>query len=401
MFKKIILHIGMHKTGTTSIQHMLYSRQRRLLSLGVYFPIFKVRGEVIANQSWYFATVFGDQPWDYHLNVSKGYCSKEKTELLRKDFLAQFLDGVESSEAETLILSAEKISIMNQRELHRIKDLLKNHLAEEGGVSICCFIRNPVEYEQSVIQELVKGGHTLVEAISSAVNSSQNRINRVLSKFERVFGSDSVNVYSFDDVIRSQQGLEQFFWSNVLGLQGKAGSKVKVKNVSLAYESCLIMSQLGYFHGRDINVVLDGSLEQRDRQVLAQIRGTKFLIDETTREKLEELTRADSDYLKSEFGFQLSNRRGVLTSKDCWGEDALYSIARIFSRLSLQARSAVLHVIKEEKQQYEVIDHKKYKLMTRLVRLIESGDVENLKKGMVDRSKLAWFQRAVLFKRHN
>jgi hypothetical protein len=62
MIKKIFVHIGVHKTGSTSIQQMLGRNREILIKHGFLYPVFKARSANIFNHSVPFVSMFKKNP---------------------------------------------------------------------------------------------------------------------------------------------------------------------------------------------------------------------------------------------------------------------------------------------------------------------------------------------------
>ena len=77
MIKNIFLHIGIHKTASTTIQNTLYLERSKLIETGVLYPAFKARNIDISNHSIPFYSLFNKHPEKYHFNVSHGFTTGE------------------------------------------------------------------------------------------------------------------------------------------------------------------------------------------------------------------------------------------------------------------------------------------------------------------------------------
>jgi hypothetical protein len=79
--RKIILHIGLHKTGTTTIQNVLHANREFLLRReGVLYP------SLAPNLSGALNTVFSDQPQKLKAGKVVGFTTEEIA-ARRKEYL--------------------------------------------------------------------------------------------------------------------------------------------------------------------------------------------------------------------------------------------------------------------------------------------------------------------------
>jgi hypothetical protein len=62
--RNLILHIGMHKTGSSSIQQILFENREVLLKHDCYYP-----ESILMNHSHSLYTLFSSHAEKYHINV--------------------------------------------------------------------------------------------------------------------------------------------------------------------------------------------------------------------------------------------------------------------------------------------------------------------------------------------
>lgn len=154
---KTIVHIGQHKTATTSIQRVLTEQREWLISQGVWFPL---------------PMTDPDQPSHYPLNVyclESGRMSPKKAKLLTHDpaeFLAiqrglkdHIRDNYQQAKAQgcdRVIWSNEGLYLLNSvPEYQRLHDLFTAH--SEQVTCVCCF-RAVDSFRASYIRQLHKSG---------------------------------------------------------------------------------------------------------------------------------------------------------------------------------------------------------------------------------------------------
>jgi len=141
-----IVHVGMHKTGSSSIQNFLYNDLKD--------SNFEYIDLNISNQSAVIYSMFSNEPEKYHMHRSKGNTlsdvleyNKQNKKLLLKSFF--------KSPAENMIISAEDIMYLKYDELERFHSFLKNYFYK---IKIIGYVRPIYSYIESAFQELVKHG---------------------------------------------------------------------------------------------------------------------------------------------------------------------------------------------------------------------------------------------------
>ena len=141
--KKIILHIGMHKTGTTAIQKAFDGQAAD----GVGYAELSH-----TNHSVPLMTIFQDAPYYYWERV--GVTGQDITSRKRK-FTAMLDAQLERSDIDTLVLSGEDIGWLTEPEKLAMVDFF-----EQRGHSlrVICLTRHPSEFAKSALQQRIQGG---------------------------------------------------------------------------------------------------------------------------------------------------------------------------------------------------------------------------------------------------
>jgi hypothetical protein len=132
---EIVLHIGPHKTGTTTIQGFLSHNRDALLGAGVDFPLLgrtEAGSQAHRHFSAYMRDIASETPEGFEAEV-RGW----------------------QPEAEKCILSSEDFWFgSTDRQIGRLKDLLP-------GISrIIVFLRDPAHHIRSMYTEALKGKTT-------------------------------------------------------------------------------------------------------------------------------------------------------------------------------------------------------------------------------------------------
>jgi hypothetical protein len=179
---RCILHIGMPKTGSTSIQESLYHGLRgsgfRYVSFG------EVNGERL------LLTCFGDDHGQaYHHHQKLGLTGNEISRL--RDSLIGRLDGlVERSRrrGDTLVFSAETAWAMSRDEFAGIR----NYFGKRGyAVDVFVYLRSWKSWLESNFQERIKQGERSFEVLPET-RRRYIEYGAQLEGLDAVFGSDHV-----------------------------------------------------------------------------------------------------------------------------------------------------------------------------------------------------------------
>ena len=180
--KKIVLHVGMHKTGSTAIQASLAGYQD-----GVYeyaqlpHAVMGDRGRD-NNHSFLINTAFDRD----HKRVGRlllfGVAASDFDRLR-----GQCLDALEcclrASEAEVLILSAETITNFDLESTQELGVMLRQYASD---IQVYAYVRDPFDYVKAITQEAIKWGHA-----GDHLHPLSYRNN--FDHIEDVFGAENVS----------------------------------------------------------------------------------------------------------------------------------------------------------------------------------------------------------------
>lgn len=194
---KFVLHIGLHKTGSTAIQSAFK---------GFDDGITKYADLGYENHSIPFYTAYSAAHLDYHIWKTAGL-TPTQIERKRSECIAAIKDSIERSRDRRLIFSGEDISLLPETALRVIAELFG---ARNGGAQIIAYVRAPLSFIQSNFQEELRAGRGIV-------SPSPPRYRSRLEKFIRVFSQTNVVVRNFDRASLHEQDVIKDF-SSVIGV---------------------------------------------------------------------------------------------------------------------------------------------------------------------------------------
>jgi hypothetical protein len=170
----LFLHIGAHKTGSTSIQEAFFNSASVFKQYGVsYFPY-------ITNHTLPMTWLFADAPersdFTIRARLSPADLADTRQEIDRslRDFLRELDRPIK-------VISGEGISLLAESEVDRLREYLKMNFP--FPVKVIIYIRNYYEFLDSSIQESVKNGAVLrgLEA-SICAGHFEGPTTRIVSK---------------------------------------------------------------------------------------------------------------------------------------------------------------------------------------------------------------------------
>jgi hypothetical protein len=171
--KRVILHVGMHKTGSTSIQ-AAYSKHCLYCKFGP------------PNHSIAAITVFRRNPYGYHIHKRNRLTRAEidqKRMLWRSE-----LEGCLAQERKTVLLSGEGFCLLRKDELENFATVVRK---TTSNVEVYAYVRPPLSFSTSNFQQhIAQGGKQFL--------LPQPRYRECFEKFGTLFGWDRLHLRLYD-----------------------------------------------------------------------------------------------------------------------------------------------------------------------------------------------------------
>lgn len=223
MRKQCLLHIGMHKTGTSSLQNALANY--------LTDPGFHYLEIGCTNHNQAFSSLFKKDPYAYHGNTSIGLgkCDvDEYRDAVEKKIISSFVDYANHV---VEIISGEDIGYLDHDEAITLRDFLLNYF---DNVVVVAYIRSPASYMNSAVQELIKHGANSFDFSSADPNYNRFRM------FSDVFGADNVKYRWYDEIANNEVSVISDF-CNLFDIKLDTTISVIENNKSLSLEAVAML----------------------------------------------------------------------------------------------------------------------------------------------------------------
>lgn len=326
--RNCIIHIGMHKTGTTSIQQSLH----RFADNRFFYAVL---GNV-CNHSLAIYSIFADKPERHHLHKAH---KRDETGVARyiTEMKSDLERSIETAGDRTLIISGEDIGILSAAALKKLQNYFAQHF---DVVSIVAYVRTPAAFISSSFQEKVKGGVTNRFDLTKEYRSFE----KSFSKFDSIFGKNNVHLWKFIPETFPHGCVVSDFCQR---LQVELPSKKIVRsNESLSRPLVALLFTYGKYAAKFGFDRMAGAESQRLAQILAEEKDDRFRFSPDILRPILENNRKDIQWMESRLGQPLIEKLGSYQKGDVSSEKDLLAadpeiIKRILNQLGDRAPANV------------------------------------------------------------
>lgn len=220
MKKNCIIHIGMPKTASTSLQDYFYNN----IEPNYKYP--DIGTPYISDKLF---SLFSENPSEYHANYLKNL-SIDEIAFENQKFHEFLVNDINASNKEFYILSSEDFFHMNSIEVQKIWKFTNMHFDTS---KIIGYVRNPTTFIPSAFQELCK-----FHGLQSLETFHFYHRYKNFQNFDDIFGRDSVILLDYEMAFNKNLILENL--CSASGLKC-TGSLKKQNNQSSSKEFIAIM----------------------------------------------------------------------------------------------------------------------------------------------------------------
>jgi hypothetical protein len=323
---RLFLHVGMSKTGSTSIQSTLARNRDELAQNGFLYPVSEGRA------SNNILALFFSQRTLPRGVIEQGFDSAKKAEIEGRRQFELFATAVRQSTAHTCILSGEYFfNPMDDQATARFERYLTPLFDD---VTVIAYVRDPASYFLSILQQRLKGSY-LIAPIRPPDYSAVDLYSEIYETQVIPFETEKmINGDSTQDFL------------NRIGIDFLMPAPPQ--NRSLSAEGMQLMKEHRQEHYPNLN-----NKKMRDSQpFLKAIRRAEALGSYTKPELNEALASwlrrpsARLANLKSKFGIDFMNDSGGHSEVDVSGLESRNDLREIIS-INESKRSELLRRIEE------------------------------------------------------
>ena len=285
------IHIGVHKTGTKSIQYTLFNNREKLLEHGINY----LRLE--SNHAPALISLLSDSPHTYARNILRHVDTPEKAAVYNASIKQQLTEELSNNRSPKVVISGEGLSSIDQSAFSKLKAMLDPY-AE--AYRIIVYVRDPYEYANSFTLQRVKNGYILGDPEQKIPLPNYRQ---TIGRYIKNFGRANVDIRIFDP----QQFLGGSLVSDFLAAIGEstkmAESLQTVRaNESMSHEAAMILSEINSAFPTHVDGLANRERVRQLQFLLAGIPGEKFRIDPSMYLKHEDEVLKDLEWLHETIG---------------------------------------------------------------------------------------------------
>lgn len=232
---RIVIHAGMHKTGSSSVQQVFSEKQA---------PDFHYLEWYSSNHCELFVYLFQemDEILNYHSVRARGPEFQSRIPAIRAEWSERLASQLDASRGKTVLLSAEDISFPTMAAATaRMRDYFARWTDD---IRVIAYIRSPTPFAQSAFQQLLKGGGTA--RLDPAVLWPYYRAR--FAHFDTIFGRENVELRSYDALVAGNIDIVQDF-GRFIGMEIAEQQTVRVNETLSAEATALLYLQRRFGDG--------------------------------------------------------------------------------------------------------------------------------------------------------
>lgn len=291
-----VLHIGMPKTGTMSLQSAFFEKREALRQLGIVYPVTGLDPrEGTKAKHWILRLALaGHDPIQPDIRMPGDWADRFRSET----------EGAE-------------ICVVSDQHFHRFsKPELVLHLFPRDRTRVVIYLREPVMHVASRYAHSVKFMHNRTMNLQEFAKFICWSNADILDRWIRIFGRENVVIRKYDrDSLRGGDIVADFAHLVRPGLEEVFSSEERISNTSLAGNLLFMKRILNHFIEERHNLSIFRELSDLT-ELDPRFRG-RFLVDRGTVDMIANLFRKDCELVEKHFGLFMEPRDEMIEGSAC------------------------------------------------------------------------------------
>lgn len=311
--RHLFLHVGMHKTGSTSIQTTFFLNRQLLAAAGIRY-LEASRSHAALIETGFGAGIPGAAVLPDHAREAR-------------ERIAAFLRNAPEG---AFLLSAEDMSRMEAEEIEGLIAFLRPLV---GRISVVCFVRPPRGYITSRLQQAIRSGAPLARLRTIAPPNYRRQIE----KFIAAAGRENLLLTLYDRAVMPR-GCAIATMLAICGAPTELYDRLDIRHVNASLSEAgaallLAMLEAGLPTKQSARTLADRLCRHQALQLAEALPGPRFRVPEPMLQALlaRPAVQADIAWIEAEMGCGFPgspDEDGGLRDASGWPESRLTSLDR-------------------------------------------------------------------------
>jgi len=289
--RNVFIHIGLPKTGTTSLQESLLKNRKQLSQIdgGYQYPEIS-----FIHHGRFIFLKFTDNPENHLMYIKRIKTRRNLVKYLSNE-QSSFEEQILNTTYNNLIVSGEQIPRLDEGQLTEFKNYISG-LAPKAELIIVLCTREHVSKASSSIQQRLKVGKDI--DVSKVIDDTAVFYQEKIPKFIDTFGRNKIITYKFEDAVKHPNGPIGMFLDKIHASAEELKLINVKKNIGYSNKSTELLM---YLNSR-LPIITDNKLTLGrgwyDTRRFYHISGDKFSLKKEDAEKLQKKSLEDKNWLK-------------------------------------------------------------------------------------------------------
>lgn len=321
------LHIGVQKTGTTSIQQTMFKNRESLLARGINYLPFD------ANHGGFLISLLSEKPHKERRNIRRYVDTPEKAATFNASNRERLTEVLSSNRCSKILISGEGLSIIPEEAVRRLKQMFDPYAA---GYRVIVYARDPYDYSNSAFLQRIKSGGTFANPGPPPLP----KYRRKIEKYIDIFGRENVDIRIFDPGhFVGGDLISDFLVALGESAELKDSLQIRRANQSMSHEAAMILSEANMAIPVQVNGIANRARAFGFHVRVGEIKGEKFSIDPNDYSQRETAMLADLEWLHSTMGKPVFGRSTPRpASNGRWSDATVDSIKNLVSEMASAIR---------------------------------------------------------------
>ena len=294
MLNAIHIHVGVHKTGSSFIQHAFFRDRESLLeTYGLVYP------GATANHGVPLVSIFRQRATPYSGDIRRGIIDPASRGEANVRDRAAFEAALRTTPASDALISGEGLSTLNSIEVRELVDWLERFAHR---LEVVALVREHTAWGASAAAQRVKSGKRMEKVVSEP---PLNDYREALGPWIEAVGLEAMRVADYRLSMSRPGGVLEFMCESLpVDPSWWAGSDGATRNVSPSEHALRLVSKVNELFPMFVDGDVGPRRFQGDVNWMLNVEGPVFRLPQPVIERLWESAVGDRQWVSETFGIR-------------------------------------------------------------------------------------------------